>query len=201
MGYLSLQTILQMILTQTCTKYVKQINFCIIIFCIQWKRLNSESYAFNFTLWILNDQGGFSCSFRTYLVLFRVFRCLLFPKPVTDQVLFLDTHYSKVALVLFPSRLMVVLFCSSVSSFGLENPMKVIKDSLLYHRDVVSFFDMANQLENSTIAKILLFLVSWMPVTSCFLQLYGRSWNLKVIPLLCVKAYAYRRLQSFLTSS
>ena len=114
---------------------------------------------------------------------------------------FLNTHYSKVALVLFPSRFMIFWLCSLVTSFGFENPMKVIKGSLLYHRDGVLFFDMANQLENSTIAKILLFLVSWMPVTSCFLQLYGRSWNLKVIPLLCVKAYAYRRLQSFLTSS
>ena len=120
---------------------------------------------------------------------------------LTPTLCFLNKHYSKVALVLFPSRFMLGLFCSSVSSFGLENPIKVIKDSLLYHRDVVSFFDTANQLESSTIAKILLFLVSWMPVTSCFLQLYGRSWNLKVIPLLCVKAYAYRRLQSFLTSS
>ena len=97
MGYLSLQTIWQMRLTQACTM------------------LNKLAFA-------------------------SVFRCLLFPKPVTDQVLFLDTHYSKVALVLFPSRLMVVLFCSSVSSFGLENPMKVIKDSLLYHRDGVLFF-------------------------------------------------------------
>ena len=103
------------------------------------------------------------------------------------------------ALVLFPSRFVVVLcfgFALQYHHLGyLENPMKVIKDSLLYHRDGgFYFFDMANQLENSTIAEILLFLVSWMPVTSCFLPVWKKlepeSNSIVVCQSLCLSKVA-----------
>ena len=52
----------------------------------------------NDTKFIFNDLGSHSCSFRTNLVLFRSFRCSLFPKPVSSLGLFFAASYSKTAL-------------------------------------------------------------------------------------------------------
>ena len=48
--------------------------------------------------WYQIDQGNHLVSFRISLESFRLIRGPLFHKPVTGQVLFLNTRYTKLAL-------------------------------------------------------------------------------------------------------
>ena len=69
----------------------------------------------------LINQGGHLDSFRISLESFKTLKGPLFPKPLTGLVLFLNTRYSKLALVLRkggpgppgPLRLIVLYFCDN----------------------------------------------------------------------------------------
>ena len=69
----------------------------------------------------LINQGGHLDSFRISLESFKTLKGPLFPKPLTGLVLFLNTRYSKMALVQWeggpgppgPLRLIVLYFCDN----------------------------------------------------------------------------------------